>query len=324
MDKKDLDCKQFEKQLFSTQKTENLGILAGRIGHDLNNLLTVIMGNIEILKFLPSIAGNPPQEISFISDAAAKAAELTHRMLRLSGRAASQSAFMNLNAIIEEYLPILWLALPKSIPIQTELSPDLPEIQIIRADIEQVLLNLVINSGEALQDKSGKVTISTGIKNMKAAEFAQSVLDEKPAAGKYIYFTVSDTGPGIESSVKDRVFDPFFTTKPQGRGLGLTVVQCIIRKYHGALFLEAPHGKATKITIMLPLLQPDSGESHEALQSIFKKDSGKRLSGTLIVADDEPIVLRILVKILQSTGLSILPAKNGLEVRLSIANLVTI
>jgi two-component system cell cycle sensor histidine kinase/response regulator CckA len=311
MDKKELDLRRIEEQLFSTQKTENLGLLAGRVAHDLNNLLTVILGNIEILKYLPSIAGNPPSEIAYISEAAQKAAELTHRMLRLAGKGPDKPQSTDINAIIDEYLPVLLLAVPKSIPISAGLYPDLPEIRVHRVQIEQALLNLVINSGEALQDKSGKINITTGKKTMDAAQLAASVLEDKPPAGRFIFITVSDTGPGIESENLPRVFEPFFSTKPGGRGLGLTVLKGIIRSCRGALFLESAPGKGTRVTILFPIGQAADAETS---QTASGEDAEKRLSGTFIVADDEPIVLRILIKILESIGLTIIPAKTGGEV----------
>ena len=227
---------EMERQLLHSQKMDSLGALAGGIAHDFNNLLAVIMSNIEIVISDVPVTSRVQNYLSNALLAGKRAAELTRQMLAYSGRGRYITAQINLSNLVRGLSDLLKVSISKSARLEFNLAPDLPVIEVDAAQIQQVLMNLVTNASEAIADKPGVVTISTSVRECDASYLAETRTGNKPRPGRYVILEVSDTGCGMDDTVRAKLFDPFFTTKFVGRGLGMSAVLGIVQG-HGGVFL---------------------------------------------------------------------------------------
>lgn len=225
--------KEFETQLQQIQKMESLGILAGGIAHDFNNLLTSILGHSSLMvKQLPdeSISMNSALEVQRISEAAA---DLVRQLLAYSGKGHFVKQAVNLSFEIEDMASLLQTVISKKAVIRYDFFPDLPSIVGDATQIRQIIMNLLTNASDAIGERSGIITLRTGMLHVDHSYMQSQVLYEDLPEGNYAYIEVCDTGTGMDSATQAKIFDPFFTTKFTGRGLGLAAAQGIMRGHHG-------------------------------------------------------------------------------------------
>jgi PAS domain S-box-containing protein len=306
---------EMERRLLYTQKLESLGLLAGGIAHDFNNLLLVVMGHLELA--MAGIASESParHHLQQVASATGRAADLTRQMLAYSGRGSFAIERLDLSSLAAESLSLLGAGLSRSTSLVSQLEADLPPVQADKAQLQQVLVNLVTNAAEALGDRPGVVTISTGARECDREMLAASCLHEKPAPGRFAWLEVADTGCGMDPDTRERLFDPFFTTKFPGRGLGMSVVLGVVRGHRGALLLETAPGQGTRVRVMLPVAPAVVAESGQGRSSpgreIHRAGVGRR--GTILVVDDEMAVLHLCSSVLVRSGFAVLTATGGQE-----------
>lgn len=307
-----------ERQILHSQKLESLGIMAGGIAHDYNNLLQAILGNIELAarNLAPDSAA-----LKFIENAVKSgkhAAQLTHMMLTYVGKGLITKTELDLNKLVRENTDILKTTVLPTVSVKLDLSPDLPPIYADEANIQQVVMNLIINATESIEVPPGVVNISTGIQNCDQACLAGSLLGEKPEPGRFVFLEIRDNGCGMSEETIHRLFDPFFTTKFTGRGLGLSATMGIIRMHGGALFVESKIGAGTTFRVLFPA----SATAATAPVTITEPVSlppepaavqEQPLSGMALVVDDEKQVLKICRKMVELCGFTVITACDGLE-----------
>lgn len=302
------DRKHAEEALRQTQKMESLGVLAGGIAHDFNNLLVAMLSQaaLALSRLPPDSAARPHIEKSV--SAARHAADLTHQLLAYSGGGQFQRRPIDLNALIRDNLHLLSVALPKSVQLNTELSSSLSLIEGDPGQLQQVIMNLLINAGEAVGAQIGSVTVSTGMVDIGPADAAWSqYLSEPLPPGVYVQLQVRDTGMGMDADTLRRIFDPFFTTKFTGRGLGLAAVLGIVRGHHGGLQVESAPGRGTTFRVVFPASAATTARPVPTFSEVVSDMTGL----TILVIDDEEPVRIAVADILESEGLTVLGAADG-------------
>jgi CheY-like chemotaxis protein len=287
---------------------EGLGVLAGGIAHDFNNLLTSIMGNVGLAQSdLPP--ESPAQEsLKEIENASHSAAELCRQMLAYSGRGRFVMEQINLSRLTQELIHLLQSSISKKAMLNCEFADNLPPIEADPSQVRQVAMNLVINASEAIGDKEGIITISTGTVLCDKNYLQKNHFLEPPSPDTYVFLEVHDTGCGMDAETKSKIFDPFFTTKFTGRGLGLAAVLGIMRQHKGAIKVISEPGKGTTFMILFPISTKTAPQPHpEAPPESWLG------SGTIMVVDDEAAVRNVTRIILERAGFSVLTAANGRE-----------
>ncbi len=252
---------ELERKLLHHQKLESLGMLAGGIAHDFNNLLMAIQGNLELALFDTSHTLSVQGRLHRAIGATRRAADLVRQILTCSGESPSEFARIDINQLLKENMDLLRTGMLSNITLQFHPARELPPIHADAAQIQQILMNLVINGSEALGNEIGTVAVSTGRMECSEGYLSQSRLEEKPAAGPYLFIEVADSGSGMGKATLDRIFDPFFTTKFIGRGLGMSAVLGIVRKHKGAIIIESTMNHGTSVRVLLPL--PEDSRTKE-------------------------------------------------------------
>ena len=297
----------FERRLQETQKLESLGVLAGGIAHDFNNLLTGILGNVTLANAHVDASSPLRPLLSQIEMAASRAGDLCQQMLAYAGKGRFLVRRLDLNSVIRETTQLLLGSISKNAALQSELAPDLPPIMADATQIRQIIMNLVINSAEALADRTGSIVIATDVVHATAEYFAATHLAPEIPPGEYVALEVRDTGVGMSAEVQARIFDPFFTTKFTGRGLGLAAVLGIVRGHHGALKVESEEGAGTRFHVLLPVADGPV----EARPTATGNDERWRSSGKILVIDDEEILRTTTGAMLELFGLTPVCAEDG-------------
>lgn len=299
---------QFERQLMQTQKLESLGVLAGGIAHDFNNLLAAIIGHSELTKRKLSPESAAVNNLNQIEQAAERAADLAKQMLAYSGRGKFVIEPINLNQLLEEMLHMLEVSISKKAVLRLHPYAQLPAIEADATQIRQVIMNLVINASEAIGEKSGIISITTGCMDCDESYLKNVWLNENLTGGLYVYLEIADTGCGIAKDILPRIFDPFFTTKFTGRGLGMSAVMGIIRGHNGAIKVYSEPGKGTTFKILLP-----ASDKPAEIFNGNPQDEEWVGSGKVLLVDDEESVRGIGVEMLKELGFVCLTADNGRE-----------
>jgi len=308
------DRLELERQLLHSQKLESLGVLAGGIAHDFNNLLAVILGNLDLVllrlpKPSPFAVG-----IERSMQACRKAADLTKQMLAYSGKGIVQLKRMNLNQIVRENIELLTTTVPKTITFTVKLDENLPKVTVDPGQIQQVVMNLITNAAEAIGEKPGTITLSTGVKECTAEFMLQSRLEEKQPGGRYAYIEVSDSGSGMDAETEQRIFEPFYSTKFTGRGLGMSAVLGIIKAHNGAIILDNEPERGSLFKVLLPMSDNDAiDDKADELQKPEQSATRSSFTGLVLVVDDEPNVLDFCVQCVDHFGFTPLSAVDGLE-----------
>ena len=212
-----------EARVMQGQKLESLGILAGGIAHDFNNLLMSILGNAELVRDELPPDSTTRDMLTDIESSARRASELSRQMLAYSGHGLTNKRPVDLNALLRDMLPSMRASASKEAAVELNLSPSVPQIDADSSQLRQVILRLVLNASEALQEKSGVITLETGALECDSAYLYEPYMGQQLTPGSYVYLDVRDTGCGIAPDIRARIFDPFFTTKFTGRGLGLSM-----------------------------------------------------------------------------------------------------
>ena len=290
-----------EAQLRQAQKLEAIGTLAGGIAHDFNNLLMAIQGNVSLALMESDPTDNFHEPLKNIEQQVENGARLTSQLLGYARKGKYQTRIVNLNELVESTAST-FRRMRKDIVIEQHLDPDWYRIKADRVQIEQVLLNIFINAADAMPE-GGRLILESTIASH--ADFDQKPYRPKP--GEYIRLAITDTGVGMQKKVMDRIFDPFFTTKAMGRGtgLGLASVYGILKAHGGYIDVESEKGRGTTFIIYLPTSADESAQMPEPVSRSFSGDA------TILIVDDEKVVLEVGAKILKRLGYDVLQATNG-------------
>jgi PAS domain S-box-containing protein len=296
-------------RLLESQKLESLGLLAGSIAHDFNNLLSGVLSNAELAQLDLPEEGPLPTRIDQIKQAALRMADLSREMLAYSGRGSFNVTHVDLNALVREMSNLLTTGISKRVKLHYEFAPTPVVVEAEATQIRQVLMNLITNASDAMNQRSGVITLTTGMVGARAADFAGVPGTEELRDGFYAFFEVRDTGCGMSPDTINRMFEPFFTTKPHGRGLGLAAVQDIVRGHHGALCIRSTPGSGTTIRVLLPL----PADAINPSDATPLRASDWRGSGTVLVVDDEKIIRDTAATLLAHLGFKVVLAADGDE-----------
>ncbi len=299
-----------ERRLRDAQKLESLGVLAGGIAHDFNNLLTTMLGQASLLRLdLP--ASSPMQDsLASIETAATRAADLCQQMLAYSGCARSALRHLDLGALVEETARLARASLGRDARLVLELTPGLPPVYGDSIQLRQIVMNLVINSSDALGDRPGTITVTTGLIHADRPLLDTSLLGAGLPAADYCLLEVADTGCGMTPETLAHIFEPFYTTKFTGRGLGLSAVLGIVRSHHGTLQVESAPGQGSRFRLLLPAAR----RLHHSGPAEAPRPGPPTVSRPrILVVDDEPSVRETARQVLQAGGHEVELAADGLS-----------
>ncbi len=297
--------KRLESQFFQAQKMEAVGRLAGGIAHDFNNLLTVILGYTELLEKEELQKFTVTSNVRAIREAAKKASTLTQNLLAFSRKQRLEPKVIDLNELVDGMDTIFNRLLGENIEIIKKPSSELGFVHADASQLEQVILNLAVNSKDAMEE-GGKFIIAT-----ENIHFSEESLKPRPEMrpGRYVMLSLSDTGSGMTEVVKSHLFEPFFTTKESGRGtgLGLATVYGIIKQSHGFIYVYSEPGRGTTFKLYFPRI----GE--KPVETPTRPAPTEHLSGreTVLVVEDEQQVLEIIEGMLTRKGYTVLTANSG-------------
>jgi PAS domain S-box-containing protein len=301
-----------QDQMQQTQKLESLGVLAGGIAHDFNNLLVGILGNASLAADVVGI-GSPAQPmLADLMSAAERAAKLTRQLLSYAGRDARKTGAVSFNSMVSEMAQLLKAAIPRNVELALELDEDSPATEGDEAQLQQIVMNLVINAAEAIPEgRAGRVRVTTETREVRAAERNRAVIPLKGRSDRYVVLTVTDDGCGMDESTRARIFDPFFTTKFAGRGLGLSAVLGIIKAHAGTLVLDTEPGKGTTFRVFLRTAARRVPEPVTAPE--IPRYASTTAVGTVLVVDDEAPVRDVAVRALETSGYEAIAVNDGAE-----------
>jgi PAS domain S-box-containing protein len=244
-----------ERQQQRTQKAkaEAIGTLAGGLAHDLNNLLTAVLGSASLAAEM--LAENHPARslLRDVSTSGERAALIVAQILAYAGKGRFFNEFIDLSCLARDFLREVAASVPKKIKLRSELAQSLPPVEGDRNQLRQLIGNLYLNALEAIGDASGVVTINTGSEIITDETAAGPAVASSSPPGEYVFLQVTDTGCGIEDAIRPRIFDPFFTTKFIGRGLGLSAAAGIVGAHGGAIRVSSEPGMGSAFTCILPI-----------------------------------------------------------------------
>ena len=303
---------QLERQMQQTQKLESLGVLAGGIAHDFNNLLTIILGNTSLaLDDMPPLS--PASEnLLTIEKTSLRAAELCRQILAYSGKGRFVIDNIRLGDLVGDMFSLLQSSISKKATLNLNLKEPLPPLHGDPGQIRQIIMSLVTNASEAIGDRSGVITISTGLMQCSREYLCEAYLYENLAEGLYVWLEVSDTGSGMDQEPQRRVFEPFFTTKFTGRGLGLSAVLGIVRGHKGALKVFSRPGKGTTFKVLFPAVLEGKPPADQG--GALKAGGGDwKSAGAILLVDDEESVRALGARMLEWVGFKVLTAADGQE-----------
>lgn len=299
------------EELLQAQKMESIGTLAGGIAHDFNNLLNVILGYASLLEQSPA---NPTQisaDVAVIKETVTRGSSLVRQLLTVARKSETQFERTDINSLLQGLQALLHETFPKTIEVFLRLEPNLPALMADPNQIHQAMLNLCLNSRDAMPD-GGELLLKTGtITGVELRKHFQEARQEQ-----YVHISATDTGHGIDKAIKNRVFEPFFTTKSQGQGsgLGLSVIYGIVTNHGGFIDVASEPGRGTTFDIYLPVpghaeQLTNAGDGSEGNQS--EETVGN--AATILFVEDEAHQLSLMQKHLAADGHRVLTAKDGAE-----------
>jgi PAS domain S-box-containing protein len=295
-----------QRRLLQSQKMEAIGQLAGGVAHDFNNLLTGILGNIALIR--DGLPQTDPlrNNLNAAETAARRASDLTRGLLTFSRNEMVIPVPLNAGQAVGEVADLLRQSLPATIAIVRDVQPDAWNILADRSEVTQILLNLVVNARDAMR---GKGTITLGVHNeVIDSSYVREHPDAQP--GEHVHLSVTDEGPGMPDEIMEHLFEPFHTTKPlgSGTGLGLSIVYGAVKQAGGWVTVSSASGLGTTFDIYLPrCLSPAVSDLSSTAEA------GDACRGTILVAEDEPVVAAVAESFLKRSGCTVILASDGVQ-----------
>jgi PAS domain S-box-containing protein len=297
------DRKRLEYQLYQAQKTEAIATLAGGIAHEFNNALVGIAGNIELLQMDFPENETIKRYYQPMKDSTHRMTNLTSQLLAYAQGGKYQPTTISLNDFIKNSLPLIKHDINPTIRVETNLPGDIFYVEADLTQMQMVLSALLNNAAESIEGE-GRIMISISSQEIDE-EFVKNNPDLEP--GSYVCLIVEDTGKGMDEKTKSRVFDPFFTTKLQGRGLGMAAVYGIIKSHDGWVSIESELSEGTVVNIYLPSVKVRTEAEKKPGAELPKRER------TILVVEDENVVVDIFREMLERLGYRILLAQTGTE-----------
>jgi PAS domain S-box-containing protein len=297
--------KQLEDDLRQAQKMEGIGRLSGGVAHDLNNLLSPILGYGEMLQAEFGPEDERREAVEEIVRAAERARDLVRQLLAFSRRQTLEFKAIEVSSLVRDFEKLLRRTIREDIEVELELGESLPTIQADRGQVEQVIMNLAVNAEDAMP-RGGRLLVETALVELDDSFVATHRGAEE---GPHVMLAVRDDGVGMDEDTMKHVFEPFFTTKSQGTGLGLATVYGIVKQHGGSIWVQSEVGKGTEVACYFPVVrsepdrEPARSRGEEALSQ----------KGTVMVVEDEPAVRKLAVTALERQGYTLLSAGDGQE-----------
>jgi two-component system cell cycle sensor histidine kinase/response regulator CckA len=302
-----------EEALRQAQKLESIGVLAGGIAHDFNNLLTGIMGNAGLAR-RAIVAGRSEQAAALLQDvlhASERASDLTRQLLAYAGKGRFVIQPVDLCRLVAEVSTLIRTSISKKITLVIDVPDDCILIDADRAQLQQLVMNLMINGGEAIGDQPGTLTVRIRTEHFTERRERPRTEGFPIATGDSVRIDVTDTGAGMDPETRSRIFEPFFTTKFLGRGLGLSAALGIVRGHRGAIGVRSEPGLGTTFTVLLPVPRDvRRAERASGHHTTIEYEPG---AGTILVADDEEGVRGVVASVLEDAGYTVEQASDGGE-----------
>ncbi|MGD8451559.1 MAG: PAS domain S-box protein [Phycisphaerae bacterium] len=295
-----------ESQIQQAQKLESLGLLAGGIAHDLNNILAGVQGHACLaLTEVPSESG-VGDRLRRIVRACERASRVIRQILTYSGHVTCEPNALDLNRLIRDTAEFMRAAIPDRITLDTQLEANLPLVAVDAGQFQQTMTSLLVNAADAIGENSGRITLCTSLIELTDGDILRKYSGQGLTAGKYVTIHVDDTGCGMTPETVKRIFEPFYSAKGTGRGLGLSAMHGVVRAHHGGVRVESEPGKGTRFTIALPIQQAPSGVAGAAGER-----PGQQGQPLVLVIDDEEEVREVIRDMLSTRDLAVLTAPDG-------------
>jgi PAS domain S-box-containing protein len=301
--------RKLEQQFHHAQKLESLGVLAGGIAHDFNNILTVILGHCYLAKGDLDSEQEYKESFQQVESAANRAADLCRQMLTYAGKTESVHSWLSLWTLVDEVVKMLQSAIRKNVMIELDLNCNVPAIMGDTGQLQQIVMNLIINAAEAIGEANGNVHVVLSQMVVEENGRETDTFGTVISAGSYACLEVTDTGIGMDEETLKRIFEPFYTTKFTGRGLGMSAIQGIVKSHDGILKLTSAPGIGTTFKVCFPLPKL----SDEAITTRTSRTHHDKATGTVLLVDDEKILLDMGTSLLDAFGFSTITAQNGFE-----------
>jgi PAS domain S-box-containing protein len=287
------EIKRTQEEALFRQKLESLGTLAGGIAHDFNNLLGAVQAQAELALMELDSGSSCKEELQAIGEVAMRGSEIVRQLMIYAGRESAVVGLIDLSKTVDEMLSLLKVSVTKHALIKADLDRDLPAIRASAAQLRQIVMNLITNASDAIGERDGVIRVVT-----------------RRADDGRVQLEVSDTGCGISRETQAKVFDPFFTTKSAGRGLGLAVVQGIVRSLGGAIHFASEPDRGATFQVSLPCADTKPGESSRAAPAAPETALPSQ-HGAILVVEDEDQLRQAVVKTLRKTGFEVFEAADG-------------
>jgi len=287
------DRKRLEAELLGSQKLESIGRLAGGVAHDFNNLLTAISGYTSLLLERTNGDASLAHDLGEIHRAAERAAELTHQLLAFGRRQVLQPRAVDLNQVLAETGSLLRRLLGEHVELVLRPGDGLGTVRVDPGQIEQVIVNLAVNSRDAMP-RGGRLTITTREIELET--------------GAFVELEFADTGIGMDEETRTQIFEPFFTTRAEGTGLGLASVHGIVHQSMGEVTVESEPGVGSVFRVRLPRIS-----ERPELRAVPATPSARKGSETILLVEDEDVVRALAQRVLERCGYTVLPCANGAE-----------
>jgi len=300
------DVRRAQEEAFARQKLETVGTLANGIAHDFNNLLSAVIAQAELAFSELDSGENPEEELYAIRDVAMRGSEIVRELMIYAGTESEAPVLLNISQVVEEMLKLLKVSVSKHAMIVTDLASQLPAVLASSARISQLVMNLTMNASDAIGDQDGVIRITTRRAPQEGSLSKENSLPE----GEYVQLEVSDTGCGMSPETKAKALEPFFSTKCPGRGLGLAVVDGIVRRLGGSIQIESQPGDGTAIRISLPTAISDSQPTHEITSRVAGRQRLCEIV-TILLVEDEELLRRAASRMLSKSGIRAIEAADG-------------
>jgi PAS domain S-box-containing protein len=302
------DRRREEASLREAQKLESLGVLTGGIAHDFNNLLTPILANVSLARETLD-AQHPAREmIDDVEESARRAAGLVGQMLTYAGKGRLRVEPHELGQLVRELTPLLAVATTKKARLAIEPERGLPNVDLDAAQVRQMVLNLVTNASEAIGDRVGTICVRVRRVRLDEEDLRRLRAGHELSPGNHVVLEVIDDGVGMSRETLERVFDPFYSTKGPGRGLGLSVLLGIARSHRAAVEVESSEQGGTAFRVYF---RPS--EAAARARSSRPSETRAKLSGRVLLADDDPAVRASVTRLLRHLGLEVTSTDDGEE-----------
>ena len=299
-----------EERFQQAQKLDSLGVLAGGIAHDFNNLLVAMLGHARLAEEdLPQ--GSPVRHnLKSVIKAARQAGELCGQMLAYAGKVPIDTKAIELDEIVEEIGELLRASIPSSTLVRYSFDKEVPCLLGDASQVRQVALNLITNASESIGETGGEIMLRVQTTQYDSAGLAEMEFSEALEPGPYVVLTVSDTGCGMDGSIRTKIFEPFYTTKFAGRGLGLAAVVGIVRGHGGALRIESEIGHGSSVSVIFPAVDRAAASEIDLSENESRPFRGAR---KVLLVEDEEAARELARIVLERAGIDVVEAADGVE-----------